>query len=392
MKLKLAAIASIAVAAILIFIYVPSMLTDTSAERPSDTGVSAAISFRSSNLINTNYPSADYFSVAPSPFQSVTLYAVTQMDGTVVDNTNMIVELKGKIITGGVPVSGYAITGTTQVLIDNTVFKTSQISYSGTGAPPIPIKLNIDANPELSVPVTSMKNFWGIYNYGDHKIVISVDALLVVNFVDGERLTKTFKSADVGSVTLTSSSDATTTFTVESNYNSAGTTTEPAPQTAPAPTPQAVQVTDTWATSGSAQSFGSNGEYAYQQRIDDPNRMGAEIKSVTFVLYIPGSSYTAGYTYVQLLDSAKVVKATTTYIHTSAISSVKSYTFEFPAGTMTPNSTFYIRIVGAGGLATQSTVDTSYASGTAELVNFNNGATSALGKDLAGSATYIIYQ
>lgn len=346
---KIAFFAIVTVVASIAVFFGPSILAGNNHTEPSDSGLSAAISFREPNQV-ASIVKADYFSL--SPLQTAPLFAVTNTQGQDVSNSQMIVQLKGRVITANVPVKDWTVTGQMQIIVDGKLYDTYIVTGTGTGNPPNPIVLNVDASPEASIPVNSLKQFWGEYAYGDHVVAIATDAKLTVNFVDNTNFVKDFKSANIGSVTLKSSSDATATFEVTSNYESSGTTTQTGDSgsttTNPTPAPTTT-ITDTW-TSVSTNKRTFDGDEGFAMKITDASRQNKELVEVYFTLYKPSDGSPSGNLQAYLGSSAISAIASSDAIPTSQLStSAQTFKFTFPSGTKTPSGIFYIGIKNPGG-------------------------------------------
>lgn len=409
----------VALAAVVAFalVYLGSGYNNADAE-PEHSALSASIAFRQNNgMASIAMPSADVMGGfrfgAPA-------FTVVNQAGQTVDTSSMVVQVKGKIGTAGVPVDAWSITGTMNIKVDGQDFKTYTIAKSGTGAPPDPIVLDINSAGEVAIPVTDLQTKWGgQYAYGEHSVTVHAGANLNVKFkddnpttpaIDPTVLSKSITMQQVGEAKFTSTSDAQiTVFEVSSNQGSAGTTTEtttPPPDSGTGgtttPPAQVTYITDTWgSSSGTSSGIGATQLTYYGQVVTDSARFGKQVDSVTLYLKagngigtLKGTLWNAPGSTLSTASASAVIAYSTNTVTAAQLTTDNYYTFTFPAGTVTPNNPFILGITCVdctNYLASAPwSVSNSYPQGYRAYTQTEIGSWSAhTSRDVSGSAKYI---
>lgn len=333
------------------------IFTQVNGEAEHD-GLSASINFRPAGGANTMsfLPSADYFE--PPAFSFIddgNPFSVTTEDGTDVSDSEMVIQVKARLLTAGVPVTNWAITGSAVVKVNGETFKTYTLGKSGTGTPPNPVTLSMSGADEAVITVAELESKWGQYNYGEHTVSISGSAKATVNFEDGKQKIIDLTSQGLGSVKFHSDSDATATLELESNYGSAGTTTETTTgsgsssgSTTSPPPAEVTYITDVWNSGTSSTIFPIDNNLSdrrHQMVITALDRRNLEIVSTTFML--EQTTYNPGGTIAAELRTGQTTVAKSNTIAASSLTrnALTQVTFTFPQGTKTPNSEFSIAVV-----------------------------------------------
>lgn len=398
------AVVAVGIIAILAFtVLMPGLETDSAyaeLENRSDTGFAASIKFEngdipSASITSTSggYPSADALGGSFSIFPRL---SVLDSAGKDVTNTNLVIGVKGKLVTAGNPVANWNIAGTMKILVDDKEFKTVAISASGTGNPPDPVSVKLDGGDSVSYSMAALKQFWGPTNYGQRNILLVADVTVVVNFTDGTAVTNKLAVAEIGTVSLDNQSNTISTFALESNYSTTGTTSEPDPGST---TTVATKVTDNW-NSGDKYDYPlDRSQVRVGMKIFDVARYNADLTAIEFRTDRAGSmSGTIVAKLIRLSDNAVIATSTTSYNAGSISTSDKTLKFEFAPGTRTPSGEFWIGMEcvscsGSGEIQVNygARSTSAYKNGN-PMVMSSNGSWSNGSYDLTGMASYTVYK